>query len=414
MSIINSMLRDLDARSSQGPGGGKFQQHVHAVPSQLPGWSGRWLIAGGVVALAIICTAGSIAWLRKAETRMAATIIPATAGSVPVKVAILAPRFTQASDSITPSISDTYAKAAPGQVATSGPNGVSDAAVAAAPAEITPASEQVRADRKTDKLQMTILPTDKVVATDRIATATAGASKLATKAASHAIKVQSTASVSETTSRLLPPASPVVASAPMQEKRVAQLTTQERAESEYAHAVELLHQGKPGAAVQGLEQAVRMSARHDAARQALVNTLIDMGRRDEAIAYAQNGLAENVAQPTLAMTLARLQHEKGELRPAIATLERTLPHAAARADYEALLAALLQKNEMHAQAAEHYLVALQKSPEAGVWWMGLGISYQAVQKTSSALEAFQRAQATRTLNPELSAFVETRVAQLQR
>jgi MSHA biogenesis protein MshN len=102
------------------------------------------------------------------------------------------------------------------------------------------------------------------------------------------------------------------------------------------------------------------------------------------------------------------------LRPAIATLERTLPHAAAQSGYEAFLAALLQRDEQHRRAVEHYLVALRTAPEAGLWWMGLGISYQALQRQGEALDAFARAKASGSLTAELSTFVDSRLAQLKR
>ena len=45
--------------------------------------------------------------------------------------------------------------------------------------------------------------------------------------------------------------------------------------------------------------------------------------------------------------------------------------------------------------------------------MGLGISLQAVNRNSEAQDAFRRARASNTLNPELQAFVDQRLKQLQ-
>lgn len=114
------------------------------------------------------------------------------------------------------------------------------------------------------------------------------------------------------------------------------------------------------------------------------------------------------------MQLARQQLQDNALREAIDTLQRALPQASGRADYHAFLAALLQRDDQHRAAAEHYATALRSAPDNGVWWMGLGISYQALQMATQAQQAYRNAQASRTLSPELAAFVEARLGQLQR
>jgi MSHA biogenesis protein MshN len=197
-------------------------------------------------------------------------------------------------------------------------------------------------------------------------------------------------------------------------KQMKELTPQQRAENEYRKATILLQHGKSAEAIDGLEQALQFDPQHAAARQMLVGALLDAARQDDAIRRAREGLAIDPAQPGLAMILARLQLDKGELKPALATLERTLPHAAERADYQSFLAALLQRDGRHKDAAEHFLLALQKTPQNGVWWMGLGISLQAEHRLPEAQEAFTRAKASNTLSPELLAFVESKLKQLQR
>ncbi len=123
---------------------------------------------------------------------------------------------------------------------------------------------------------------------------------------------------------------------------------------------------------------------------------------------------EAMPQPDVAMQLARQQLQDNALREAIDTLQRALPQAGGRADYHAFLAALLQRDDQHRPAVEHYATALRSAPDNGVWWMGLGISYQALQMMAQAQQAYRSAQSSRTLGPELTAFVEARLGQLQR
>jgi MSHA biogenesis protein MshN len=196
-------------------------------------------------------------------------------------------------------------------------------------------------------------------------------------------------------------------------KQFKELTAQQRAENEFRKAALFLQQGKGAEAAVGLEQALQLDSRHAGARQALIGIHLEAKRQDEAIRLAREGLDVNPAQPGVAMILARLQLEKGEPKHAIETLERSLEFASGRADYHAFLAAVLQRDERHKQAVEQYLLALQKTPQSGVWWMGLGISLQAERRVQEAREAFKRAKASNTLSPELQSFVDARLRQLQ-
>lgn len=209
------------------------------------------------------------------------------------------------------------------------------------------------------------------------------------------------------------PASPAPASVVLN-KQVKELTPQQRAENEYRKSTQLLQQGKAAEAAGSLEEALQLDPLHVGARQTLIGLFLESHRQDDALRLAKDGVALDPTQPTLAMILARLQLEKGDLRTAIGTLERTLIHAADRADYHAFLAALLQRDEKHKQAAELYLKAVQRAPQNGVWWMGLGISLQAQNRKGEAYEAFKRAKSTNSLSPELLEFVETKLTQLQR
>ncbi len=186
------------------------------------------------------------------------------------------------------------------------------------------------------------------------------------------------------------------------------VTSQQQAENAYRRALSLLQDGHVHDALAGLEQAVYAFPRHEAARQTLIGLLLENGRPDDAMRHLQLALALNPNQPQLAMLLARLQLERGG--PAVATLQRTLPHAAGNADYIAFLAGVLQKQQRHQEAAGQYEAALRLQPQNGVWWMGLGISLQADKRTAEARDAYRKAQAA-GLSPELQQFVERKLSQ---
>jgi MSHA biogenesis protein MshN len=196
-------------------------------------------------------------------------------------------------------------------------------------------------------------------------------------------------------------------------KLLKEATTHQQAEGEYRQATVLQQQGRTAEAVAMLEQALKIDGQHAAARQSLISLLLESKRYDEAMRYLQQGLAQDQNQTGLAMILARLQVEKSNLPAALDTLQRSLPYASERADYLAFLAALLQREARHKESIDLYQKALKRNPQNPVWWMGLGISLQADGRRAEALEAYLRAKSLTGLSPDLVAFVEQKIAQLQ-
>ena len=193
-------------------------------------------------------------------------------------------------------------------------------------------------------------------------------------------------------------------------KQLKPLTNAQLAENEYRKALALAQQGHVNDGIEGLVQSLALDPRHHAARLTLVGLLIDNKRMGEAEKRLLDGLTLDIEQTDFAMILARLQVDRGSINDGIATLEHSLPYAATQADYQAFLAALLQRNGRHKSAIEHYIVALKKSPQSGVWWMGLGISLKADNQPDKAHEAFTRAKDSNSLSPELLAFVNQQLS----
>lgn len=190
---------------------------------------------------------------------------------------------------------------------------------------------------------------------------------------------------------------------------VKRVSAAQQADAEFRRAAGLMQQGRIADALTGYEAALRLHAGHDAARQALVALLLEQKRAPEAERVLQDGLLTKPEHGGFAMTLARLQVERGALDTAVATLEKSLPHNADRAEYRAFLAALLQRQGRHQETVGHYQVALHALPGNGLWQMGYGISLEALQRREEARAAFKQALASGSLNPELRKFVQQRL-----
>jgi MSHA biogenesis protein MshN len=187
----------------------------------------------------------------------------------------------------------------------------------------------------------------------------------------------------------------------------------ERAENEFRRAVNLVNQGRIAEGMDGFRGVLEIDPGHEAARQTLVALALEAKRVDDAAALLEQGLALNAGNSGFAMLLARIKVERGDVPGALSLLQKHAVPSDRNPDFHAFAAALYQRLDRHQEAIEQYRAALSIAPAAGVWWVGLGISYQAAQQPKQALEAFRHAKSAGNLAPELSSFVEQRLKQLQ-
>lgn len=381
------MLQDLEQRHADGVASGGMAGHIRAAPQERK-TSVAWLVAA-ILTVLLTCLLVWL-WLRPlpvskpAVTPQLALKLAPDLNALPMPLApeavvVVAPPIPPTVDVIpVPVVADVVGDKAfvtePIEKNDSGKaNAIKSVATPAAPVVIKPATKKP--------------------APEDTRSATSAANNTSTSASNKA-------------------ASP---EAPMTfDKHVRELTSQQRAENDYRKATGFAQQGRVSEAIVLLEQVLQTDAQNTGARQTLIALLLNSKRQDDAARRAQDGLNLDSKQTGFAMILARLQLEKGEQQLAIATLQRTLPYALDRPDYQAFLAALLQREGRHKEAVEQYLSAVRKAPQNGLWWMGLGISMQAENHMPEAREAFTRARETSTLSPELQAFVEQKLKQLPR
>jgi MSHA biogenesis protein MshN len=209
------------------------------------------------------------------------------------------------------------------------------------------------------------------------------------------------------------PSEPAAVEAPASTRMpVKVISPQQRAESEFGKANQALQEGRVDDALAGYEAALLADPHHKASRRAWVGLLLNLKRNEEAERVLQRGLRRDPHDAAFAMLLARMQVERNAVPEALQTLQKNLPDAAELPDYQAFMAALLQRQERHAEAIPLFQKALALVPGNGVWMMGLGISLQAGQQKEEARAVYQRALDSNTLNPQLREFVQQKLKEL--
>jgi len=372
MSVINQVLLDLDKRRASAAERSGVPSQVRALPdsSRLVRW--EWLAAGGVVVLAAL-----VLWMQRPGPDAPQASAPASLTGAEIAIE----RVVTASAGMT------------------------------IDADRDDPAEPVPAFRLSLELSNPPADTAPPLTTSRLISrmgveppaATTGAQPRPAPAATD----PSAAVITKTA-----PAPAAAGKAEIQ-KQVRQSTQQELAENEFRKATGLLHRGSPAEAQQGFEAALQLQPEHHAARQGLVGLLLETRKFSDAERVLQEGLALAPAQSGFTITLARLQVHRGDVAEGIATLKKGFEYGRGNPDYHAFLAALHQRLGQHEEAVEQFQAALRLKPAPGVWWLGLGMSLQAVNRTADAQDAYRRARSAANLQPDLAALAEQRLRQLQ-
>jgi MSHA biogenesis protein MshN len=204
-----------------------------------------------------------------------------------------------------------------------------------------------------------------------------------------------------------PPAK--VAGAVLIEKSTPSGSLHERAESEYRKALSVLNAGRLSEAVDGLRTALKQDGEHSASRQLLFKLLVENKRFDEAADLLREGLQLQPAQLSWAMSLGRLQVDRGDLGGAWRSLQQSLPFATNNAEYHGFSAHVLLRLGRSKEAVEYYQSAVRLAPAEGRWWLGLGLALEADGHVAEARDALLRARASGTLNAELTSLVDQKL-----
>lgn len=197
---------------------------------------------------------------------------------------------------------------------------------------------------------------------------------------------------------------------PVMDKRVKPFSPNENAESEYRRAADLLQKGVITDAEKHLRLALKADAAHTPSRELLAGLMLQQGHWREAQQLLEQGIEAVPAYYPFAQLLARVHVEHGADQKALAVMESSRRAAAENPDYVAFLAALYQRVGKHAEAVKAYSEAVTLNPQEGRWWLGMGISLEAVQDWNAASNAYQRAIQSGALDDKLLQYARQRLA----
>lgn len=388
MSLVNKMLRDLDARRAGEAERGVLPPAVTPLhdDSGVP----RSRIAALIV-LAVLAAGGAAAYLGylpapddlfptpapPSALAPAAPAVPAVAPAPPAPTVTVA-AAPAATDSALPAAQQAAAMAIapdpatlPGDFSLRLDTGLERApepkpAPAAPPAKPAAKAEKPKPDAKPEK------------AAKPVATASAPA--------------------------VAAPAEP-----PRIEKQERQASPGEKADAEFRRGQQAQRQGASDAALSHYRLALAEQAEHAGARRALAGLLIEQRHYDDAEAVLRQGMALLPGQVHWPMTLARLRVERGDTGGALDILQKQAAAGANSADWQGFHGALLQRLGRSADAVVRYEAATRLAPTEARWWAGLGIALDGTGRAAQARAAFERARALPGLPPELAAHVERRL-----
>ncbi len=195
-------------------------------------------------------------------------------------------------------------------------------------------------------------------------------------------------------------------------KKQPVLTVEQRSQKKYQTALSLYKKGEIQHSSILLSEVLNVSPEHMEARHLLAIIHLKNGRLELAKEVVSTGLLTQKYDQNLLRLYLQICVQEGNYSEAIVRME-TSGFVSSPED-KAYLAGLYQKTEDHSKAFELYSQALTSRPDQAVWWMGKAISLEALRKNDEALQAYKTAASFNRLTPSLKIFVISRIGIIER
>ncbi|MBW8329833.1 MAG: tetratricopeptide repeat protein [Thiobacillus sp.] len=188
-------------------------------------------------------------------------------------------------------------------------------------------------------------------------------------------------------------------------KNMTVLSPEAEAQQHYDDAQALRRAGKQDAAMGKYRQALERNPGMTGARLQLAGLLQAKGQADAALELLKAGF-ELRADDGLAIAAGRQLADLGQREAALDWLQRG--QAGLRPADHALMGALLSQGHRHEEASRAYQRALAADPGQGGWLLGLGVSLEAQGRSDEARTAYRAALDRGQFKPEVTQFLRER------
>lgn len=151
---------------------------------------------------------------------------------------------------------------------------------------------------------------------------------------------------------------------------------------------------------------------HVNGRLLLASKLLEQKDINSAEKLLRTGLGIKADVPEWAKLYAHILTLRNRNAEAVTALMAALPAVTKDAEYYALLAALLQQGSRHEEAVELYKKTVNLDSTNGVWWMGLAISLDALDRADEALYAYGESLKGKGMTHDLHQYVHEQITRL--
>lgn len=190
------------------------------------------------------------------------------------------------------------------------------------------------------------------------------------------------------------------------------LSPQQEAALERRKGLQAISKGQLGVARDAFAQVLANDPLDHEIRERLAGLFYGEGRLPEAQQVLADGIRLAPAQANFRLMLARVALAGGNKAQALQTLSELEPMVSRNLDYYATRAALAQELEQPAVAARSYQQLVVVQPGEARWWLGLAIAMDKQGRALAALDAYRKA-LTLPLSPASRQFVQQRIGQLE-
>jgi tetratricopeptide (TPR) repeat protein len=414
MSVINEMLRDLDARMAnerQAPSG--LPRSLVAPKSPMSRW--RLLIA----VLMLVVVVMSAWFLLKPSDTLPEGVMTDAAGrstSAIMSDASISNLEEAERAPIAPMDSKEAAQTKKVEYAENGRKQAEETSSAQGkPAQTQPAqakSEQERAltVASSEPAQISTvqekpeLPTQTAIDAVSVKKEEAPSSQLASKKATSVQQPKKAEPVNQTLARADAETSSKSSSAGVV------LTPKAQDQANALQAAEALKTGYDQNTIDSLYRYIAENEVDSLSRVVLARTLLSRQRLEETGALLAAVDGRSIV--ALREVKARWFAAQGKLSAALDVLNSARPPVKENLEYFALMASYYQQEGQFAEAVDTYSLLLEQNSDIADWWVGMAIGLDQMQRYNDAVLAYRQALALPNLKSSLASFSQSRLQQL--